>query len=148
MRDKCPNCGRVHYDGPKVGAGTLIVEDSKILLLRRTIEPYIGAWNLPAGYAEVDEPPSETAVRETFEETGLEVEVSSLVDVYFFTDDPRGNGLLILYAAHIVGGSLRESSETATPTFFSAHDLPTNIGGGGHNQALSDWQKTHPHGNM
>lgn len=141
-RDKCPSCERVHYDQPKVGAGTLIVQDGRLLLLRRAIEPYLGCWNLPAGYAEVDEAPGETAVRETLEETGLEVELGALINVYFFTDDPRGNGLLILYAANIIGGTLRGSSETAIPTFFSVHDLPKNIGGGGHDVAVRDWQES------
>lgn len=140
-RDKCPSCGRVHYDVPKVGAGTLIVKDGKLLLVRRTIQPFLGSWNLPAGYAEVDESPEQTAVRETFEETGLEVEIRSLVNVYFFTDDPRGNGLLILYRAQVVRGNLEESDETATPTFFSAQTLPQNISGGGHDQAVCEWQK-------
>jgi len=140
QRTFCPQCQRIHYVQLKVGAGALIEQDGK-LLLQRTQSPFQGSWNLPAGYVESDESPLEAVVRETYEETGLRVEVEGLVDVYFFADDPRGNGLLIVYECRPVGGELRASQEAINPTFFAARAIPENLAGGGHNQAVRAWKK-------
>ncbi len=138
-RAYCPRCGKVFYARPKVGAGCLIEEAGRLLLLRRAREPFKGCWNLPAGYVEIDEAPSETAVRETREETGLQVEARALIDVYPFADDPRGNGLLIVYRCEITGGEMRETAEGKEGTFFSKEALPDNLAGGGHDRAIRAW---------
>lgn len=140
QRAFCPRCQRIHFKQLKVGAGALIEQDGKLLLLQRTSVPFQYFWNLPAGYAEADENPSQTVVREVLEETGLHVEVDRLVDVYFFTDDPRGNGILIVYTCHPNGGRLTSTAEGANPTFFTMNDIPKNLAGGGHNQAIFDWK--------
>ncbi len=137
----CPRCERIHYAQLKVGAGAMIERDGRLLLLRRTRAPFEGCWNLPAGYVESDESPVEAVVRETYEETGLRVEVGTLVDVYFFDDDPRGNGILIVYACHPEGGELRVSEEGSDATFFLPADIPPDLAGGGHDQAVTAWEK-------
>jgi ADP-ribose pyrophosphatase YjhB (NUDIX family) len=137
----CPRCERVHYAQLKVGAGAWLERDGELLLLKRTQRPFQGCWNLPAGYAESDESPRETVVREVYEETGLHVAVEGLVDVYFFDDDPRGNGILIVYACCPVGGELRTSDESSDPTFFPPHEVPEDLAGGGHNQAVHAWKQ-------
>jgi len=71
QRHFCPKCRQIHYVQLKVGAGGVIEQNGRLLLLQRTIAPFEHCWNLPAGYAEVDEHPYETAVREIREETGL-----------------------------------------------------------------------------
>jgi ADP-ribose pyrophosphatase YjhB (NUDIX family) len=96
---------------------------------------------LPAGYCEADESPSLAAVRETFEETGLQVRVRRLVDVYFFDDDPRGNGIMLLYEADVTGGALRcDGYEVTDAAFFPPEGLPEPLCGGGHDQAVRAWQ--------
>lgn len=141
QRAVCAGCGRIHYDQLKVGAGALIEQDGRLLLLQRAEEPFRHQWNLPAGYTEADESPAETAVREVYEEAGLRVAVDRLVDVYFYTDDPRGNGILIVYQCRVVGGTLGESLEGVNPTFFARDEIPAELAGGGHNQAIRAWQK-------
>ncbi|MSP13448.1 MAG: NUDIX hydrolase [Chloroflexi bacterium] len=140
-RHACPQCHRINYAQLKVGAGALIEEAGKLLLLQRTQSPFAHCWNIPAGYVEIDESPVEAVVREVFEETGLHVEVDGLTDVYFFDDDPRGNGILIVYTCHPGGGHLTATHEGASPTFFPASALPPNLAGGGHDQAIGAWQK-------
>jgi ADP-ribose pyrophosphatase YjhB (NUDIX family) len=127
----------------KVSAGVLAQQDGALLLLRRShkADAFPGAWNLPAGYCEVDEPPQVTAVREAAEETGLQVETVRLVDTYFFDDDPRGNGLLLVYEAEIVGGELQtDGTESAEAGYFSPEHLPKPLCGGGHDQAILAWR--------
>ena len=139
----CAECKRICYRQLKVGAGALIERDGGLLLAQRTTAPFQHCWNLPAGYAEADESPGQTVVREVQEETGLQVEVESLVDVYFFDDDPRGNGILIVYQCRVTGGDLIESSEAVDPTFFPWDGVPENLAGGGHDQAIRAWQGLH-----
>lgn len=140
-RQVCPACGWVYYQHLKVGAGTRLVVDGRLLLLRRAIQPYQDAWNLPAGFVEADEHPRRAAERETLEETGLQVRATTLVDVYFFDDDPRGAGLLILYDCELSGGALHGGDgESAEGRFFAPHELPTELARGGHDQAIRAWQ--------
>ncbi len=141
QRSFCSQCQRAYHAQLKVGAGALIEQESGLLLLQRTYAPFKGCWNLPAGYVEADESPLEAAIRETFEETGLHVEVERLLDVYFFEDDPRGNGILIVYECRQVGGELRASRETFNPAFFTAGVIPKNLTGGGHDQAILAWKE-------
>jgi ADP-ribose pyrophosphatase YjhB (NUDIX family) len=136
----CPQCGSIHSEQLKVGAGALIERDKALLLTQRTKAPFAQCWNLPAGYVEVAESPTQAVVREVSEEVGLQVTVAELVGVYYFDDDPRGNGILIVYRCDITGGVVTESDEATAPTFCASQDIPRNLAGGGHNQAISAWQ--------
>ena len=140
----CPKCKHICYRQLKVGVGALIERDGDLLLIQRTIVPFQDCWNLPAGYAEADESPVQTVVREVREETGLQVEVEGLVDVHFFDDDPRGNGILIVYRCLVTGGDLIESFEAVNPTFFHRNGLPENLAGGGHDQVVRAWRESGP----
>jgi ADP-ribose pyrophosphatase YjhB (NUDIX family) len=84
----------------------------------------------------------ETARREVREETGLVVELGPLFGVYSYFDDPRQDGIIILYRAMIVGGSLEAGDDAAEVAFFSAGQLPPpeEIGFASHRQALSEWR--------
>jgi len=103
--------------------------------------PWAGHWYLPAGYVEVDETPEEAAARETREECGLEVRVGPLLAVYAFDDDPRGNGLLIVYRGEIVGGTLQPSHEARAVRFFAASEIPEALAGSAHERAIRTWQR-------
>lgn len=141
-RDFCPRCQRIHYRQLKVGAGGIIESDGKLLLLQRTHQPFKGCWNLPAGYAEVDESPYQTVVREVFEEVGLRVEVNRLFDLFFYQDDPRGNGILVVFKCHVIGGGHQISREAGNFQYFAPDELPAQLAGGGHDQAVMRWQQT------
>ena len=139
LRLVCPACGWVHYPQLKVSAAALIEQEGKLLLVQRAYEPWKGQWYLPAGYVEVDEPPAQAADRETREETGLDVRANRLLDACYFDDDPRGNGVLMVYACQIVAGSPSIRPETTAYGFFGPHQLPQPITGAGHQQAVRDW---------
>jgi len=138
-RPVCPACGYVHYEHLKVCAAVIARQDGQVLLVRRSHPPFAGDWNLPAGYVEIDESPEHAAVREAKEEAGLDVSIDGVFGLYFFDDDPRGNGLLIVYLATVTGGVLRSSAE-GRAAFFPPDALPENIAGAGHRPALSDWR--------
>jgi ADP-ribose pyrophosphatase YjhB (NUDIX family) len=140
-REICPDCGWIYYEQLKVGAGALIEQDGQVLLIRRGIDPWRGLWCLPAGYVEVDESPARAAEREAREETGLQVSAGDLFDVYFFEDDPRGNGVLVLYECSVLGGELETNGENLEYGYFSPEEIPAEITGAGHQAALQDWVK-------
>ena len=96
-RRACTDCGYVHYTDPKVGVGVLVVQDQKVLLVRRAMNPEKGKWSIPAGFLDKGEDPKETAVREAWEETGLEVEIEGLVDVFYNPPQHGGASVFILY---------------------------------------------------
>ena len=64
---------------PSLGASAVIVEDGKVLLIKR--EDF-EVWALPGGTVESGETTAQAAIREVKEETGLDVELSRLVGIY------------------------------------------------------------------
>ena len=139
-REICPICGWVHYVQLKVGAAVLIEHDNKLLLLQCAHEPWIGSWMIPAGYVELDEDPKDAAKREMFEETGLTLEVSELFKSYYFSDDPRGNGIVFVYKAIKISGELHINSELNAVQYFSWHEIPAYLTKGGHNEIIAEWR--------
>lgn len=142
-RPMCSSCGQVFYRHLRVGAGVLVQREGALLLLKRSPESHAfpGAWNLPSGYCEADEPPPIAAAREAAEETGLEVRVGPLADVCFFDDDPRGTGLLLVYECVVAGGELRvDGIEAVAAGYFDPDGLPKPLCGGGHDQAILAWK--------
>lgn len=135
----CPACGWVHYEHLKVSAAALVVLEGSLLLVRRSQEPWQGYWYLPAGYVEVDEDPADAAVRELFEETGLIVRARDLAGAYYFEDDPRGNGILLVYNCQVIDGDLNANDEVEEAGLFTPETLPDKLTGAGHERAINDW---------
>jgi ADP-ribose pyrophosphatase YjhB (NUDIX family) len=139
-REVCQQCGWIKYDQLKVTAGVLVERDKKVLLVKRAIQPWRGYWYLPAGFVENDESPREAAEREGFEETNLKISTKELIDVYYYNDDPRGNGLLILYSGIIISGTVNLTPEVQEINFFSRDEIQfLELAGGSHNLAILDW---------
>jgi len=138
-------CGYVFYQNPVPAAGAIIIENDRILLVKRAHPPRINWWCLPAGFMEWHEHPEETAVRELEEETGLKIELTSFFEMYTGSDDPRTNALLILYLARIVGGELRASDDALEVRFFGFDELPDQIAFEAHRRAFDDYTRRYRH---
>jgi 8-oxo-dGTP diphosphatase len=123
LRPTCPGCGYVHFYDPKVAAAVFIEAQGRILLIKRGVEPEIGRWALPAGYVDAREDPRATAIREAREETGLDVRVTRLVDV-FYSGREQGASIIIVYAAAVTGGQLRPLDDALDVGWFGPDDLP------------------------
>jgi 8-oxo-dGTP diphosphatase len=106
----------------------VILKEGAVLLVKRKNEPYRGTWTFPAGYQEVDETPGEAAVREAREETGIEVEVTRLLDVLYTRDDPRKPGNLAVFLCRARRGRLRAGDDAEEVRFFPLSAIPREIG--------------------
>jgi 8-oxo-dGTP diphosphatase len=74
--------GRDYPDRPLLGVGAIIVRDDQILLVRRSNPPMQGEWSIPGGLVETGETTREAIIREVREETGLDIEVVKLAEVF------------------------------------------------------------------
>jgi ADP-ribose pyrophosphatase YjhB (NUDIX family) len=124
-RRACPACNFIYFTDPKVGVGTLVVDEGKILLVRRRMMPEAGKWSIPAGFIDRGEDPAAVAVRETLEETGLRVAIEELIDVYFNQETAGGGAsIFILYRAELLGGELQAGDDADEAAFFAPDYLP------------------------
>jgi ADP-ribose pyrophosphatase YjhB (NUDIX family) len=123
------NCGYVHYANPPIAVGVVVTdENGRVCLVLRGEEPRKGFWGLPAGFMEGDETAEQGAMRECLEETGLEVELDGLHAVYSYQHANRQtSGLLILYRAHIVGGSPQAGTDTTDVKFFAVDEIAVDM---------------------
>jgi 8-oxo-dGTP diphosphatase len=120
----CARCGQVLYLDPKVAVGTIIrVDDGRIVLVRRAIEPGYGLWVFPGGYVDRGESVTGAAIREAREEAGLDVELERLVNIYSYADRSL---IVIVYAARAIGGDLCVDEECLEAQVFAPSDIPWN----------------------
>ena len=102
-------------DTPLVGVGAVIVENGRVLLVRRGQEPLKGKWSLPGGMLELGESLQEGVVREVKEETGLTVEPVELIELLDRVHREEGrvrfHYVIADYLCRVVGGSLRAASD-------------------------------------
>jgi ADP-ribose pyrophosphatase YjhB (NUDIX family) len=109
---------RLYPDQPIVGIGAIIVRDGKIVLIKRGNEPSLGKWTIPGGLVELGESLLHAVIRETLEETCLEVETPELIDVVDNVDcDEQGkvkyHYVIIDYLVHVKGGEVAAASDAA-----------------------------------
>ncbi len=122
LRPVCARCGYVHYLDPKVAVGTVITtSDDRIVLVRRAIEPGYGLWVFPGGYVDRGEEITAAAIREAREESGLDVRLDGLINIYSYPGRPI---VVVVYKASIVEGELRIDEESLEAGLFSRPQIP------------------------
>jgi 8-oxo-dGTP diphosphatase len=119
---------REYPDNPLVGVGAVIVQDDRVLLIRRGQSPLLGEWSLPGGVLECGETLREATVREAHEETGLIVETGELLGLYervIHSDDGRVryHYVLIDFLCRPVTGDVQAGSDAADVRWFGREEL-------------------------
>ncbi len=114
---------------PLVGVGAIIIEDSRVLLVKRAHPPLQAEWSIPGGVLEVGELVREAAIREAREETGLIVEPSGLLGVYDrILRNPEQrvqyHYVLIDFLCRRVAGDLSAASDAAEVRWYTREELP------------------------
>lgn len=117
----CLNCSFIFYQDPKVVAGTIFTLDGGIVLLKRGVEPAMGKWVFPGGYVDRGESVQEAAVRETREESQIDVQLGPLLNVYSYSRSPN---VIVVYTADAVGGELAAGDESVEAGIFARTEIP------------------------
>ena len=133
MNDKVRD-PREYPERPIVGVGAVIVDErGRVVLIKRRYEPMAGRWSLPGGGVEVGETLEEGVAREMLEETGFEVEVGPVIEVFdrIIRDEERRvryHYVLVDYLCWPVAGTLQAGGDVdeavlVDPGDFAQYDL-------------------------
>jgi 8-oxo-dGTP diphosphatase len=126
---------REYPERPIVGVGGVIIEDGRTLLIRRGSEPLRGEWSIPGGTLELGESLQAGVARELREETGLDVRVLELIEVFdrIFPDEslqpsaekrqPRFHFVIVDYLCERIGGQPRAGSDVTDVAFATEDEL-------------------------
>lgn len=113
---------------PLITVDGIIVKNKKILLIKRSTEPYKNSWALPGGFVELGETLEQAIIREIEEETALKTEAIKLVGAYSDQKrDPRGHTISVAYLMKITGGNEKTTEEAKEVKYFPLAHLPENI---------------------
>lgn len=120
-----------------VGVGIILFKQDRVMLIKRGKPPKQGEWSLPGGAQELGETVEQTALRELYEETGLNGEIISLVDVINSVDrDDQGrirhHYTLIDFVARWTDGEARAGGDAVDAQWFNVNNI----------KALNLWSET------
>jgi 8-oxo-dGTP diphosphatase len=112
---------------PVVGVGGVVVQDGRALIVKRAHEPRKGEWSLPGGTVELGETLVEALRRELREETGLEVDVGEVVEVFDRVHRLEGriqyHFVIVDYVCYPAGGVLAAGDDAADVAWVSADEI-------------------------
>jgi 8-oxo-dGTP diphosphatase len=126
---------REYPERPVVGIGGVIIDRGRTLLIRRGSEPLRGEWSIPGGTLEIGESLEEGVARELLEETGIEVRVLELIEVFdrIYLEDgstaadvkprPRFHFVIADYLCERIGGEPRAGSDVTDVAFAREEEL-------------------------
>jgi ADP-ribose pyrophosphatase YjhB (NUDIX family) len=122
---------REYPEKPVVGVGGVVIENDQVLLIRRGTEPLLGQWSIPGGTLELGESLQAGVARELLEETGLEVRVLDLIEVFdriFPSGEhgarPRYHYVILDYLCERISGEPRAGSDVTDVVCVKEQDLP------------------------
>jgi 8-oxo-dGTP diphosphatase len=121
-----------------IGVGGVVIDDGRTLLILRGSAPLKGEWSIPGGLLEVGETLEQGVARELAEETGLEVQVVELIEVFerIFPAPPNADGtpgdasrpqyhfVILDYLCEIRGGTLAVGSDAREFSWAREEELP------------------------
>jgi ADP-ribose pyrophosphatase YjhB (NUDIX family) len=117
------------YATPKVDVRGAVIEEARILLVREVADS--GRWTIPGGWADVNQSPSESVIRELQEESGLAIRVRKLAGVYDRTRQGHPphpfHVYRLFFLCDIVGGVPKAGLETSEVAFFGENEIPKEL---------------------
>jgi ADP-ribose pyrophosphatase YjhB (NUDIX family) len=113
-----------------IGVGAVVIENGKILLVKRAFDPGAGKWSVPGGLVELGEKLSEACAREAEEETGLRVQVLELINVFDMIEKEDSGKIkyhyvLVEFLVKPVSGELKPNAEVAELRWFTREETKT-----------------------
>lgn len=114
----------------KPGGSALVTDDAGRVLMQRRGDS--GNWSLPGGIMEVGETLQDCVIRETNEETGLDIEITGLLGIYTdpahvieYSDGEVRQEFAVVYYGRVVGGRILVSDQSTAVQFLSLAELET-----------------------
>lgn len=113
---------------PIVGVGAIAVQNGRVLLVKRGVEPGKGLWAIPGGTLKLGETMRECAAREILEETGVTVRIGDCVYVFDFIERDEAQNIkfhfaVIDFAAEYLSGEPKGGDDALEAGWFAAEDL-------------------------
>jgi 8-oxo-dGTP diphosphatase len=109
---------------PLLAVDSVILFENGVVLIKRKNPPFQGSYALPGGFVEIGESTEEAVIRESWEETGLQIGLVGLVGVYSDPNrDPRGHVVSVCYFSRGTG-QLVSGSDAKSAEVFPLEDLP------------------------
>jgi ADP-ribose pyrophosphatase YjhB (NUDIX family) len=143
----CSACGRRHWRNAKPGAAALAVRHGRLLLVRRALHPWRGAWCAPSGFCDGDEHPILTAERETLEEAGVCVRVTGFLGIWTspYGDDGETAAVAYYHAEPVDSPAVApDAAEVSEVAWFAWDELPADLAPPGRLPAiLAAWRKAY-----
>jgi len=100
-------------------AALIFDEDGRVLLFKHTYRKF--PWGIPAGGLEYHEQPANAIVREFFEETGIQIQIESLLTAVSARED---HNISLIYLCKLLRGEFKPSHEISEMRYFDINDLP------------------------
>src|SRR3989344_5158851 len=138
MNQECELC---KFENPKGCATAIILKDNKLLVLKRSEEPFEGKWDLPGGYVNKEESPEDAIRREVYEELKVEPRITFIKTIpgYGIWKDKRFPILSHFYLCDIGNQEIRLNGENSDYKWIPLKELePDNIAFDS-NQEMGRW---------
>ena len=126
QRRYCRSCDEIHFRNPTVGVAAIVVEDNRLLLVKRA-GSHNGQWCIPCGHVEWDEDIRTAAHRELLEETGLDAKIGRVFAAHSNFHNRQKQTVGIWFWAERVGGTLRAGSDASEARFFEIDAIPDEM---------------------
>lgn len=124
VRPTCNECGWIFYKNPIPVVCCLILNDAdEIVLIKRGVEPNVGAWAFPSGYMEIYQTPETAAVTEMKEETNLDGEVVKLLG-YKMSPNPFYEKVVSMgFLMKVTGGEIKGGDDALDAKYVKLSEI-------------------------
>lgn len=128
---------------PRITIDSIVDLGDSIILIRRLNPPFKDQWAIPGGFIELGERVEDAVIRETKEETGLDVEIGRVFDIYSDPErDPRGHTITLVYICKNIGSindDLKASTDAKEAKIFKKEDIKDLKLAFDHSKILNDY---------